>query len=58
MIQLKSFWLTLVLIPVALALGPILGDKLSDDDPARVVVIDRSGGTARDGARAALRLRA
>jgi ABC-2 type transport system permease protein len=46
-IQLKSFWLTLVLIPAALALGPILGDKLQDDDPAKVVVIDRSGGTAR-----------
>ncbi len=46
-IQLKSFWLTLVLIPAALALGPILGDKLDDDDPSRVVVLDRSGGSAR-----------
>jgi ABC-type Na+ efflux pump permease subunit len=47
-IQLKSFWLTLVLIPAALALGPILGDKLSDDDPSRVVVVDRAGGGARE----------
>lgn len=46
-IQLKSFWLTLLLIPVALALGPILGDKLEDTDPAHIVVIDRAGGTTR-----------
>ena len=44
-VQLKSFWLTLLLVPVALALGPILGDKLEDRDPAKVVVIDRAGGT-------------
>jgi ABC-type Na+ efflux pump permease subunit len=52
-IQLKSFWLTLVLIPIALALGPIIGDSLDDDDPSRVVLIDRSGG----GAKAALEAR-
>ena len=46
-VQLKSFWLTLLLVPVALALGPILGDKLEDRDPAKVVVIDRAGGTTR-----------
>lgn len=45
-VALKSFWLTLLLIPVALALGPILGDRLSDDEPERVVVIDRAGGSA------------
>ena len=45
-IQLKSFWLTLLLIPVALAIGPVLGDKLEDDEPTRVVVIDRAGGSA------------
>ena len=43
---LKSFWLTLLLIPLALAIGPILGDKLDDNEPTRVVVIDRSGGSA------------
>jgi ABC-type Na+ efflux pump permease subunit len=46
-IQLKSFWLTLVLIPIALALGPVIGGSLDDDDPSRVVVIDRSGGSAK-----------
>lgn len=45
-VQLKSFWLTLLLIPVALAIGPVLGDKLDDDEPTRVVVIDRAGGSA------------
>lgn len=44
----KSFWLTLLLVPVALALGPILGQALDDDDASRVVVLDRSGGAARD----------
>lgn len=45
-VQLKSFWLTLLLIPIALAIGPMLGDRLEDDEPERVVVIDRAGGTA------------
>lgn len=45
-VALKSFWLTLLLIPVALAVGPVLGDKLGDHEPTRVVVIDRAGGTA------------
>ena len=44
-IALKSFWLTLLLIPVALALGPLLGERLEDDEPTRVVVIDRAGGS-------------
>lgn len=43
-VALKSFWLTLLLIPAALAIGPLLGDRLSDDDPTRVVVVDRAGG--------------
>jgi ABC-2 type transport system permease protein len=45
-VQLKSFWLTLLLIPLALAIGPVLGDKLNADEPTRVVVIDRAGGSA------------
>lgn len=45
-VALKSFWLTLLLIPVALAIGPVLGDKLADDEPTRVVVSDRAGGSA------------
>ncbi|OBX19969.1 hypothetical protein A9995_05365 [Erythrobacter sp. QSSC1-22B] len=43
----KSFWLTLLLVPIALALGPIVGQALEDDEATRVVVLDRSGGTAR-----------
>lgn len=47
-VQMKSFWLTLLLIPFALALGPILADTLDDDEPTRVMLVDRSGGaTAR-----------
>lgn len=52
-VALKSFWLTLALIPAALAIGPLLGDRLADHDPARVIVVDRSGG----GAAAAIRAR-
>ena len=44
----KSFWLTLMLLPIALALGPIVGQALDDDEATRVVVLDRSGGAARE----------
>ncbi|MBU1755538.1 MAG: ABC transporter permease [Alphaproteobacteria bacterium] len=44
----KSFWLTLMLLPIALALGPLVGQALDDDEETRVVVLDRSGGTARE----------
>ena len=43
-VLLKSFWLTLLLVPVGLALGPVLADSFEDDEPTRVVVVDRSGG--------------
>lgn len=45
-LAMKSFWLTLLILPVALALGPILGESLDDNEPTRVVVVDRSGGAA------------
>ncbi|GMM91779.1 ABC transporter permease [Qipengyuania sp. MTN3-11] len=45
-LAMKSFWLTLLILPVALALGPILGETLEDDEATRVAVIDRSGGSA------------
>lgn len=45
-VALKSFWLTLLLIPIALAIGPMLGDKLDDDDPTRVILVDRADGRA------------
>lgn len=44
--MMKSFWLTLLLVPVALALGPIFGDALDEDEATRVAVIDRSQTTA------------
>ena len=43
-IAMKSFWLTLILIPLALALGPILTGTLDDADATKVMLIDRSGG--------------
>ena len=43
----KSFWLTLLLLPLALALGPIVGGALGEGEATNVVVIDRAGGSAR-----------
>ena len=31
-VQMKSFWVTLLLIPIALALGPIVADSLDEDE--------------------------
>ena len=45
-LAMKSFWLTLLILPVALALGPILGESLDDNEPMRIAVVDRSGGAA------------
>lgn len=42
----RSFWLTLLLLPIALALGPIAASYLEDDEPDRIVLLDRSGGSA------------
>ena len=43
-LKLKSFWLTLLILPAALALGPLLGSNLENHEPTRVSVVDRSGG--------------
>lgn len=43
-LKLRSFWLTLLILPVALALGPLLGETLENRDPTRVTIVDRSGG--------------
>src|SRR6185369_2925336 len=43
--SMRSFWLTLLILPIALALGPIAQRVLRDDDPDRVMVIDRTGGS-------------
>ena len=45
-LAMKSFWLTLLILPVALALGPIFTRSLDDDEPSRVILVDRSGGEA------------
>ncbi len=42
-LKMRSFWLTLLILPLALAVGPLLGGTLEDDEPTRVAVIDRSG---------------
>ncbi|MBX7494590.1 ABC transporter permease [Qipengyuania sp. 6B39] len=43
-IAMKSFWLTLLLLPAAIAIGPLFASSLEDDESKRVVVIDRAGG--------------
>lgn len=42
-LKMRSFWLTLLILPVALAIGPLLGDSLDSDEPTRVAIVDRSG---------------
>lgn len=44
-LRLRSFWLTLLILPVALVVGPLLGDTFDNHDPTRVTIIDHSGGT-------------
>jgi ABC-2 type transport system permease protein len=44
----RSFWLTLLILPAALAIGPLTQRFMSKDEPDRVMLIDRTGGaTAR-----------
>ena len=44
----RSFWLTLLILPAAFAIGPLTQRFMSRDDTSRVMVIDRTGGaTAR-----------
>jgi len=42
--SMKSFWLTLLILPLALGIGPLAQKFLKDDSAARVMVIDRTGG--------------
>lgn len=44
--SLRSFWLTLLLLPMALALGPVIGEYLNKDQTKKVVLVDQSGGAA------------
>lgn len=45
-VAMKSFWLTLLLLPAALAIGPLFARSLDEPESQRVVVIDRAGGAA------------
>lgn len=40
----RSFWLTLLILPLALAIGPLAQRFMGKDEPDRVMVIDRTGG--------------
>jgi hypothetical protein len=44
--SMRSFWLTLLILPVAFALGPIAQRFLRDDSADRVIIVDRTGGSA------------
>lgn len=41
----RSFWVTLLILPLAFAIGPIASRFLDKSDTQRVMLIDRSGGT-------------
>lgn len=45
-VAMKSFWLTLLLLPAALAIGPLFARSLDEAESTRVVVIDRANGSA------------
>ena len=40
----RSFWLTLLILPLAFAAGPLAQRFINDDQPSRIMVIDRTGG--------------
>jgi ABC-2 type transport system permease protein len=39
----RGFWITLLILPLAIAAGPIIGRFLDKSDTQRVMLIDRSG---------------
>ena len=43
----KGFWVTLLILPLLIAIGPIAQRLLNESDTERVMLIDRSGGEAR-----------
>jgi ABC-2 type transport system permease protein len=47
-LKMRSFWLTLLILPVMLAIGPLLGETLENSEPTRVVVIDHSDASAAE----------
>lgn len=44
----RSFWLTLLILPVALSLGPITKRFVDKDEADRLLIIDQTGGAIRD----------
>lgn len=40
----RSFWLTLLILPLAFAIGPLAQRFLDEDEPDRVMIVDRTGG--------------
>lgn len=42
----RSFWLTLLILPLALAIGPITQRFMNKDDPDRIMIVDRTPGGA------------
>jgi len=40
----RSFWLTLLILPAAFAIGPLAQRFIDKDEPDRVMIIDRTGG--------------
>ncbi|WP_343343270.1 ABC transporter permease [Sphingomicrobium sp. XHP0239] len=42
--RMKSFWVTMLLLPALLFVGPLITDLLDDDEAERIVLIDRDAG--------------
>jgi len=42
--SMRSFWLTLVIIPLSMVIGALAPQFIEKDEPDRVMVIDRTGG--------------
>jgi ABC-type Na+ efflux pump permease subunit len=42
--SMRSFWLTLVIMPLSIVIGAIAPQFIEKDEPDRVMVIDRAGG--------------
>ncbi|MDT9599184.1 ABC transporter permease [Sphingosinicella rhizophila] len=46
--RMRSFWLTLLILPLAFAIAPLAQRFMNDDDPRRIMIIDQSGGNAAE----------
>jgi ABC-type Na+ efflux pump permease subunit len=44
--RMRSFWLTLLILPLAFAAAPLAQRFIKNDEPRRVLIIDQSGGDA------------